>query len=201
MIRAILDTCVLWPSRQRDFLLSLAIESTFEPLWSSSILDELAYETRQKLRRSGVTLTQAELDAAKLLTEMRRTFPEAECRYFDSAPPRRRLPDAGDDHVVEAAIAGSATHIVTNNLKDFPPDAMPDSLQIVTPSDFVTDIGLRDSNACWRALEAMASRSGKKGPKQSPAEILEGLARVYKWTALAEFLVTQLPDRIRRPIL
>jgi predicted nucleic acid-binding protein len=179
----------------------LAIESTFEPLWSSSILDELAYETRQKLRHSGVTITQAELDSAKLLTEMRRTFPEAECRYFDSAPPRRRLPDAGDDHVVEAAIAGSATHIVTNNLKDFPPDAMSDSLQIVTPSDFVTDIGLRDSNACWRALEAMASRSGERGPKQSPAEILEGLARVYKWTALAEFLVTQLPDRIRRPIL
>ncbi|CAB4781069.1 unannotated protein [freshwater metagenome] len=148
-----------------------------------------------------MTITQAELDSAKLLAEMRRTFPEAECRYFDAAPPRRRLPDAGDDHVVEAAIAGSATHIVTNNLKDFPPDAMPDSLQIVTPSDFVTDIGLRDSNACWRALEEMASRSGERGPKQSPAEILEGLARVYKWTALAEFLVTQLPDRIRRPIL
>ena len=148
-----------------------------------------------------MTITQAELDSAKLLSEMRHTFPEAECRYFDSAPPRRRLPDAGDDHVVEAAIAGSATHIVTNNLKDFPPDAMPDSLQIVTPSDFVTDIGLRDPDGSWRALEVMSSGSGARGPKQSPAEILEGLARVYKWTILAEFLATQPPDRIRRRIL
>ena len=196
MIRAILDTCVLWPSRQRDFLLSLAIESTFEPLWSSTILDELAYETRRKLRRSGVTITQAELDSAKLLIEMRRTFPEAECRYLDVTTPRRRLPDAGDDHVVEAAIAGAATHIVTNNLKDFPPDAMPDGLQIVHPSDFVMGIAIRDANACWRTLEAMARRSGERGPKQSPAEILEGLTRVYKWTTLAEVLVTQLPDRI-----
>ena len=194
MIRAILDTCVLWPNRQRDFLLSLAIESTFEPLWSTSILDELEYETRRKLLRTGVPSIQADFDSVKLLAEMRRTFPEAECRYIDSVPPRRRLPDAGDDHVVEAALAGSATHIVTHNLKDFPPDAMPEALQVVTPSDFVTDIAFRDSNACWRALAAMARRSGEKGPRQSPAQILTGLARVYMWAELAEILANQPPE-------
>lgn len=44
----VLDSCVLIPSRMRDYMLSLAAERCFRPVWNDIILTEVAYQERAR---------------------------------------------------------------------------------------------------------------------------------------------------------
>ena len=125
MFTALLDTCVLWPSLQRDVLLSLAAEGMYRPAWSSVILAELEYEQAAKLTRRGVAPTDADNRAAHLIQQMRQAFDDAEITGWEGLEGTYGLPDPDDEHVVAAAVVGGAGAIVTLNTKDFPTASSP----------------------------------------------------------------------------
>lgn len=112
-MRAVLDTCVIYPTVMRQMLLRVAARGLFTPLWSARIIGEWQ-RAAEKLGPAGAA--QAAGEAALL----RADWPDAEVRYPPGLEARLWLPDAGDRHVLAAAIAGSADVIVTVNKRDFP---------------------------------------------------------------------------------
>ncbi|GAA2963388.1 PIN domain-containing protein [Actinokineospora diospyrosa] len=180
MFAALLDTCVLWPSRQRDFLLSLAIEGLYRPLWSGAILEELEYEEARKLVERGFAPEGADRRARNLILQMRQAFNDAEVVGWEALVGSYGLPDPDDEHVVAAAAFGHAGALVTHNIKDFPEAKMPNEVQVVTPSTFASNTVALSPTRALVALEQMASRSGANGPKMDVRAILAILKERYK---------------------
>jgi len=55
---------------------------------------------------------------------------------------RPNLRDEADNHVLELAVAGGATHIITGNTKDFTGAELRfPHIEIVTPGQFLTQVG------------------------------------------------------------
>ncbi len=188
MFDALLDTCVLWPSLQRDFLLSLAAEGIYRPLWSSAILGELEYEEAAKLVSRNVPQDEAEIRAAFLIKQMRHAFDDADVQGWEGLEGTYDLPDVDDEHVVAAAVVGGAGAIVTVNLKDFPPNKMPPGLEVLKPADFAANTVALDPLRAARAIHEIAQRSGAKGAAFSPAEILDLLEQRYGLDAAVQLI-------------
>lgn len=53
MFTALLDSCVLWPSTLRDFLLSLAFEGSYRFVFSEAILLDVEVNEELKLMDRG----------------------------------------------------------------------------------------------------------------------------------------------------
>ncbi len=125
MFSALLDTCVLVPSRARDVLLEAASAGVYRPLWSSEILAEL--DRTLRLLQAGRGIAPEETDAylVRLFRQIETSFPDALVTGWESLLDGVRLPDPGDRHVVAAARAGRADVIVTDSVADFPPGALP----------------------------------------------------------------------------
>ena len=179
MFTATLDTSVLWPSLQRDLLLSLAIEGTYRPTWSSAILDELQFHEEAKLVKRGMPVAEAARRAATLIAAMRREFADAEVDGWQPLEGTLGLPDPDDEHVLAAAVIAGAGAIVTENLKDFPADRIPPGIQVLSAREFAKNTVALNPRLALAAVHEIASRSGRYGATLAVGEILETLRDRY----------------------
>lgn len=172
-----LDACVLIPSGLRDLLLSCAHESAFRPVWQDEILDELRRNSVRLLRqRTGLTEEAAIAATAHTLKQMARAFPDAR------QPSEVWLPlvpglgcDEKDRHVLAVAIGSKATHLVTDNARDFPPASVPQELAVVSPDLFLLELLKAVPDRVVDAVEGMSSRLQQ--PRKTAVELAEQMAK------------------------
>ena len=112
-MKVLLDTCVIYPTVMRQMILGVAGAGAFTPLWSERIIAEW-------LHAAAKLGPDAQAQATGEAALMAVAWPDAAIRYPPSLEARLWLPDAGDIHVLAAAIAGSADGILTLNASDFP---------------------------------------------------------------------------------
>ena len=186
MFAAMLDTSVLWPSLQRDFLLSLAVEGLYRPLWSTAILDELRYHEARKLVGHGHDRVLAEQRSQRLVNQMSTAFDDAIVANWEALEGTFGLPDIDDEHVVAAALVGGADVIVTSNLKDFPPQRIPNPVKVISPAQFAADTVAVSPDAAHHAVTAMASRFVR--PLSTVEQILEHLMARYAMIEAVELI-------------
>lgn len=178
MFTALLDTSVLWPSLQRDFLLSLAVENIYRPIWSQAVLDELVRTEAAKRVRRGAEPEQAELAARRLIAQMEWAFDDASVVGWEPLEGSYGLPDPNDEHLVAAAVVGGAGVIVSDNIKDLPAKLLPSGLEVVPASKFAADAVSVSPRIALQAVEMIGRRYGN--PPRTVDDLLDLLIQRYR---------------------
>ena len=198
MYRAVLDTCTLVPSLQRDFLLQLAAEEAYSPLWGSGILFELDYVL------AGLHDTRGISDSASrrqhLFDQLKDSFPGSEVHAPKDRDYSYGLNDPDDGHVAHAAIIGKADAIVTDDRRAGFSTAsvlVEADIETVHPHQFAANTVSAHPHAGVRALREMSNR--QTNPPQTPEQILELLVTRHNMTEVAEILLPLLAEDTRRP--
>lgn len=166
-MRAVLDANVLFPTILREILTDLAQAGLYHVLWSDRILEEW----HRAAARIG---PDAESVAGAQIALLRLRVPQAAQADDGQATIDLDFPDPADRHVVEAALAGDASLIVTANLRDFPQRMMTGlGLRAIHPDAFLLDLLARDRPAVLSALQTARDRAEVAGGAMSMAEMLK----------------------------
>lgn len=165
-MRAVLDANVLFPTILREVMTDLAGAGLFQPLWSDRILDEWRHAAG-RLGPDQHSVAGAEVALLRL------RFPDARVAADGQAAIDLDFPDPADRHVVEAALAGGATLIVTANLRDFPQRMMAGlGLRALHPDAFLLDLHRGDPAAVARALQDARAKAAAIGGEMTMADML-----------------------------
>lgn len=194
MFTALLDTCVLVPSLQRDVLLECAAGGVYRPVWSAAILDELSYTLTRLLTDRGRSADEVSAYVTRLCRQMDQAFPDATITGWEHLLPTIVVPDPDDTHVVAAAVVAGAQLIVTSDQRGFT-EGLPPGLCTQTPDEFLLDALDLTPPLVLGAVDAVAARTGRHGPARTTREILERL-RAASTPAFAAAALDRLDEAL-----
>jgi hypothetical protein len=167
---ALLDASVLHPWVVCELLLRLAERGLFRPAWSEAILDELVQSLidRKPEHADRFRRRREHMEAAFAEAMTRR--PE---RFLDAIPP---AVDEDDRHVVSAGLAARADVIVTDNIRDFAPEAVAElGLVVQIADEFLIHQWWLDPSGVIEELVAMAEATSQ--PPLTVHDVLGSLSR------------------------
>jgi hypothetical protein len=168
---ALLDACVLFPVAVCDALMSVAATGIYAPKWTRRI-DEEWMRSLEKAKGKPPGTFEPRCDY------MHQACPDWEVPEDAWAPlePHLALPDAGDRHVLAAAIAGHADCIVTFNQKDFPAAIVgPLGVEVIHPDTFLAAQLDLDTLRVLPAFKKMRARLKK--PDFTASDFADALER------------------------
>ena len=160
---AALDANVLYPQWLRDVMLTLTPMGSYEPRWSSQIIDEM---------RRNVLADHPSIDPRKFddttIAALQSAFPEA---WVDPSHDLIATMDnePGDRDVLATSIAAHAHLVVTANVSDFqsPRYVTPGHVAIQTPTDFLITVLDDHPDLMATVLLYLASRPGVPRSRRS----------------------------------
>lgn len=131
---AVFDADVLHPPSVRDLLMRLAGTGLFSARWSEQILDEMV---------GSITRQRPELEGRLARTRALMCDAVQDCLVagYEELIDGLVLPDPDDRHVLAVAIRCGAQVIVTNNIRDFPANALATyGIEAQTADEFVINL-------------------------------------------------------------
>lgn len=161
------DANVFYPAPLRDLLLRLAATGLFRARWTEQIHDE--WMRNLKVKRPDIAAR-----LPRLRQQIDENFMDSLVTGYEHFIPCITLPDAGDCHVVAAAIKAGAELIVTCNLKHFPNSTLAAfGIEAIHPDDFFVDIFDLSAGKVLGAVAEM--RGALKNPPKTQDEFLQTL--------------------------
>ena len=127
----------------------------------------------------------------RALAQMNKAFPDArlDSRLWVPLVPAM-INDRKDRHVLAAAVGGQATHVVTDNLRDFPVVSRPPGVVVQRPDRFLLERLDDQREAVLIAMRTMAERHQRPThtPRQLALMMSEGKLVPQFGAALVELL-------------
>jgi hypothetical protein len=107
---AVFDACILYPFHLRNFVVQVAVDRLVEARWTDEIHDEWI----RNLAADAPTIPVERVQMTRRL--MNDALPRPTVSGYEDLVPTASLPDPDDRHAVAAAIATSASVVLTWDL-------------------------------------------------------------------------------------